>query len=808
MSRSNAQVSCFTSLNFRKLFHRRTSSKAESQTSRITVVRDQVAKHNHILCGAGEEWIFEPDGLPSYSAVSHHHDEKTSPLDANVVATIEDKLDELDATLRELSKKLHDNPELAFNETYAAKILTDFMKEHGFRVELGYGGMGTGWRAEYTVGKGGRVLGVNSEMDALPGIGHACGHNLIAIVGLGIAVAVKEALVAHNVPGKIVILGTPAEEGGGGKIILLKKNAYKEMDACLMAHPAGGALNSSSNGVTGAAQAMFVEFHGTTAHAAAAPWEGRNALDAAVVAYSSISALRQQIKPDHRIHGIIEGSNWTANTIPDYAKLTYIVRAPNKAELEQLAKRVVSCFHGAASSSGCVVRVEMIPPYLDLRQNAGLAREFSSNIISRYGMSVNETNSAASTDFGNVSYELPSLHPLFAIPTQPNGGNHTAKFTESASTPEAHVATLNVTKGLALTGFRVISDDKFFKEAVSFEVFYVIQNQNMRFFNLTSARKLRKLRVRTYELILSHPSRLRVPWGQLTHLALETRLSLLSWHHVIRATPLLQKCHVYFIGFNPEPNEDVPVNHENDIAALRTLTPRTVTLHHLRELVTTFTGPFSSAIFSDVSCPRLQTLKVANSLVGCGFQSDDLPLDFFKKTAPSLTSLMLSHTEMSADQLLRVLRHAPRITELRIDCEGDHDKLLKALTISRDAEILLPRLISFHMSAVSYFRLDEEGIPPTFSAHVFAEAIRSRWYYAKIEGRPFQAGLFIDDRLTRQRKLRNVEASLSGCKAEGLDLTTGTVVNLKNVKRNTVDPRGDYPWGFRFTDWLEWRTEY
>ncbi|KAF5383562.1 hypothetical protein D9615_003763 [Tricholomella constricta] len=492
----NDQPGCFSTLG--KLLHRRRSSRTDwksvgggntvvyHEPAGVRNVVEGVVKHNHISCGAGAEWILDPEGPPSYTSPDYLvSDAKYPLLDADIVKTIETTLDRLDTPLRDLSLKIHSYPELAFEEKYAHKIMTDFMEEHGFKVTRHYAGLRTAWHAEFTVGKGGRVLGVNSEMDALPGIGHACGHNLIAICGLGIAIAVKTALVAHSVAGKVIILGTPAEEGGGGKIVLLKKDAYREMDVCLMAHPAAGALNSSSNGITGAAQSMFIEFTGRTAHAAAAPWEGKNALDAAVVAYSAISALRQQIKPDHRIHGVVEGSNWTANTIPDNARLTYIVRAPNKAELTELAERVVGCFQGAAASSGCKVKVELAPAYLDLRQNSALAREFSINAISRYNMTINEIGSAASTDFvsmslhfsqvhpfniillftqGNVSYEIPSLHPLYAIPTSPNGGNHTAAFTRSAHTREAHAATMNVTRGLALTGFRVLFDTSFFKE--------------------------------------------------------------------------------------------------------------------------------------------------------------------------------------------------------------------------------------------------------------------------------------------------------------------------------------------------------
>ncbi|KAF8074690.1 amidohydrolase [Lyophyllum atratum] len=470
---SNVQPGCFSSFNFGKLLRRRGilgagkssqggNTAVHQKDSEAEDKQDAAGKHGHFLPhNFGADWSLNAEAPPSYSPPGYMlSGEKAPVLAAEIIKTIESKLDELDPQLRKLSLDIHGHPELAFKETYAHDIMADFMEKHGFEVTRHYAGLDTAWRAEYTVGSGGRVLGINSEMDALPGIGHACGHNLIAICGLGIAVAVKSALVAHCVPGKIILLGTPGEEGLGGKITLIERDAYKEMDACLMSHPMSGPIASVSNGPTGAAQSMYIDYTGHAAHAAAAPWEGTNALDAAVIAYSSISSLRQQMKPDLRVHGIIEGTNWTPNTIPDNARLTYIVRAPTKADLGEIMERVKQCFLGAAASTGCKVKFEMHPPYFDLRQNSALAEEFANNVTSRYEMTANYIGSAASTDFA----KLPALHPLYAIPTEPDGGNHTSGFTRSAKTQEAHTATMKVTKGLALTGFRVLSDDSFFEK--------------------------------------------------------------------------------------------------------------------------------------------------------------------------------------------------------------------------------------------------------------------------------------------------------------------------------------------------------
>ncbi|EGN96673.1 hypothetical protein SERLA73DRAFT_184799 [Serpula lacrymans var. lacrymans S7.3] len=385
---------------------------------------------------------------------------------AEVMRTIEYVLDQLDPTLRKLSLQIHDNPEIMFQEKFAHDTLSQFMESHGFSVTRHYLGMDTAWRAEFAHGKGGRVLGVNSEMDALPMIGHACGHNLIAISGVGVAIAVKAALETHNVPGKVVLLGTPAEEGGGGKVILLERGGYTDMDVCVMCHPAPGIAHSAGISTSLAMQAMEVEFFGQSAHAAAAPWEGTNALDAAFLAYSSIAVLRQQIKPDHRVHGVIKGHNGAANVIPDYAKMRWYVRAPTREQLFSLRDRVQACFKAAAMATSCRANIEFGLPYLELRQNSVLGAEFIRTANNHCGIvsEVWEFASAASTDFGNVTYELPSIHPIFAIPTQPHGGNHSPAFAESARSTEAHKACMAISKGLALTGFRVINDDDFFRK--------------------------------------------------------------------------------------------------------------------------------------------------------------------------------------------------------------------------------------------------------------------------------------------------------------------------------------------------------
>ncbi|KAG9128250.1 hypothetical protein FRC07_002209 [Ceratobasidium sp. 392] len=388
----------------------------------------------------------------------------------HAVDTSDHAIDELSLSLREISLKIHDRPELGWDVVYAHDVLTGFLEEHGFTVIRHYLASqlpgNTAWRGEFVVpskdGSSLRVVGFNSEMDALPGIGHACGHNLIAVVGVAAAIGLKKAMEKHHISGKIVVLGTPAEESGAGKALLLEAGAYKEMDVCLMAHPSPGEYHSVWTGGSLALQSFSVEYHGHTAHAGAAPWEGKNALDAAFLAYAAVSALRQQIHPTMRVHGMIEGRDWAPNIIQDYAKMTYYVRAPSWEQVVALRTRVNRCFEAGALATSCTMSIKDLDSIKDLQQNPILSNDFAAVMSARYGRPfLQDTSTSASTDFGNVTYELPSIHPGFSIPTVINGGNHTPPFTAAARTKEAHENAMAVSKGLATVGLRVLLDEGF-----------------------------------------------------------------------------------------------------------------------------------------------------------------------------------------------------------------------------------------------------------------------------------------------------------------------------------------------------------
>ena len=296
------------------------------------------------------------------------------------------------------------------------------------------------------------------EYDALPGtdgiIRHTCGHNLIAEAGVAAGLGLKAALEScqGRIKGRVTVLGTPAEESGGGKILLIRNHAFDDVDVAMMVHPAP--LNILFAPFL-ASCGYHVTYNGKPAHASAFPWEGVNALDAAVVAYNSISVLRQQMKPSHRVHGVITEGGVRSNIIPDKAVMHYGIRAPTVTERDQLVKKIEACFQAGAEATGCEVKIELKGnPYDDVVTNPVLANRFAENMPDIEW--AKDTTSAASTDMGNVSYKVPSIHPVFSIG---NGGvaNHTDKFHEASNERDAHDATLLFAKGLALTGLDVLT---------------------------------------------------------------------------------------------------------------------------------------------------------------------------------------------------------------------------------------------------------------------------------------------------------------------------------------------------------------
>ena len=363
-------------------------------------------------------------------------------------------VDRYEDELKALSTEIWENPELAFKEYKAHQLLSGFLEQKGFKVQRSYGNIETAFKATY--GSGMPNVCVICEYDALPEIGHACGHNLIAEAGIAAGLGIKEALETEGAPkGTVTVLGTPAEEEGGGKVELIRYRAFKDIDVAMMVHPFP---DTYIRPIYNARKTLNVHYAGKAAHAAAFPWEGTNALDAAVTAYSSIAVLRQQMKPTWRVHTIITEGGVKPNIIPDNSKIECFVRAPNMEELSILSNKVTECFQAAAQATGCAVDIaEEDNTYTDVQQNATLGAAFARN-YQELGVEFGDIGDVhASTDMGNVSNVVPSLHPNYAIGT--GEVNHTREFTAVANTPAAHHNTLLAAKAMACTAIDVLITD-------------------------------------------------------------------------------------------------------------------------------------------------------------------------------------------------------------------------------------------------------------------------------------------------------------------------------------------------------------
>jgi len=357
--------------------------------------------------------------------------------------------------LRALSLDIHAHPELGYEETHAHGALTDYLEGTGFEVERSAHGLETSFRA--SAGSGGPAVAALCEYDALPEIGHACGHNLIAIAGVAVGLGLRAALRTAEIEGTVLVLGAPAEErGGGGKIRLIEAGAFEDVDAAVMLHPGmGDEVRPSSLAHRG----LTVEFRGQASHAAGAPWRGVNALDAMILGFSALGLLRQQIEPSHRVHGVITHGGDSPNIIPERTEAQLLVRALTREQVDVLRERVLACFAGAAQQTGCELEATWSDsPYENLQQNPPLADAYRESFEALDG-TIRPGHGGGSTDMGNVTQVLPGLHPHYRIPA--SSGNHTRGFTDAAATPEAHEATIRAAQALTLASLRVFEDPDF-----------------------------------------------------------------------------------------------------------------------------------------------------------------------------------------------------------------------------------------------------------------------------------------------------------------------------------------------------------
>ncbi|MDQ6946530.1 MAG: amidohydrolase [Actinomycetota bacterium] len=365
-------------------------------------------------------------------------------------ARVIDEVDRQADLLLQVSHQVHGRPELLFQEHEAAELVATTLDVAGLTVERGAFGLPTAVAAEAGRGHGEvPAVAVLCEYDALPRIGHACGHNIIAAAGLGAGIAAST--VVGQAGGRLVVLGTPAEEGGGGKVLMGDRGAFDGVGAAMMVHPAGLDLTEPQAIAIASFRATY---QGRGAHAAAYPERGRNALDAAVLGYNAVAALRQHIGASERVHGVFLEAGEKPNIVPDHTVAEWYVRSATLASLQPLKERVLACLEAGAAAAGCSMEWALTAPeYSDLRSNGPLVDLYRRNSAA-LGRPVADPGPGrqvtASTDMGNVSYLVPSIHPMVAV-SPPEVSLHSADFAEWAGGPEGDRAVLDGAKAMAMT---------------------------------------------------------------------------------------------------------------------------------------------------------------------------------------------------------------------------------------------------------------------------------------------------------------------------------------------------------------------
>jgi len=361
---------------------------------------------------------------------------------AKVLAEIDARRHQLD----ELSLKIHSHPELGFQEHRASAWLAQYLDENGFSIQRGICKLPTAFKGSYGSGK--PAIAILAEYDALPQLGHACGHNLIAASAVGAAVASKPAI--DHFGGSILVIGTPAEELYGGKIIMAQRGAFNNVDMAMMVHPA---THNTATSQTLACASLEVEFFGREAHAAAHPEAGINALEAMLQSFNAINSLRQHIKGKARIHGIITDGGQAANVIPAHSAGSFLVRTEDDAYLEELKQRVLNCFMGAATASGARLEYRWGEiNYAPMRNNLTMAQLFAENMksLGRRVKLYDPSQTFGSTDMGNLSQLVPSIHPFVAIaPAEVTA--HSPQFAAAAASKEGTQGMSDAAKALAMT---------------------------------------------------------------------------------------------------------------------------------------------------------------------------------------------------------------------------------------------------------------------------------------------------------------------------------------------------------------------
>ena len=354
--------------------------------------------------------------------------------------------------LAEISDYIYNNPELGNEEYKAVEALTTFLKEHDFKIEAPIADMATAFKATFDSGKPGMTIGYLCEYDALPKIGHGCGHNMIGAMSAGAGVVLSKVL--HEIGGKVIVYGTPAEETNGGKVILAEAGVFDELDATMIVHPDG---ETRASGSSSALYPIRFIYKGKTAHAASCPEKGINALNSVIQLFNGIDALRQHVTPDVRMHGIITKGGVAANIVPDEAIADFYFRASTKERVTEVVEKVKKIAEGAALMTGATLEMERYElPYDDLNTNEALSEMFNNNLRELGITDIKEAKATGgSSDIGNVSYVAPTIHPYIGITDCPMVG-HSVEMANATTTSKAHDRLLIAALAMAYTGHDVI----------------------------------------------------------------------------------------------------------------------------------------------------------------------------------------------------------------------------------------------------------------------------------------------------------------------------------------------------------------
>jgi amidohydrolase len=381
-------------------------------------------------------------------------DARPAPPHADAKAKIAGAVEAARDEIIGLSHRIHAAPEPAFEERQAATWIAEILRAHGYEVEHPAGRLPTAIRAVRAGGRGGDAprIGILAEYDALPGLGHGCGHNTMAASGVGAAIAL--AAIADDLPGEIVFLGTPAEERGSGKQFMIDDGLFEGIDAALLFHPC------DRNHVEShplASEDVDVVFSGLQAHAAADPWKGKNALDAMILLFSSVGLWRQQLHPDTRVHGIIQEGGTAANIIPERTKAWFMLRSPDQADYAHIKERFRELVQGAALATGTKADINVSGLAMTMKQNRTLEARWVAN-AEAYGISDQGADpNSGSTDMGNVSWVCPTIHPDLSIADEGTPG-HSIAFRDAAASPKADETTLLAATLVAQVAYELFAD--------------------------------------------------------------------------------------------------------------------------------------------------------------------------------------------------------------------------------------------------------------------------------------------------------------------------------------------------------------